>query len=411
LNTAESQLISFSSLLGRWFLMLPNWFYASVACLVIGAYAVTLTPTGDDDFKIYYQAAVSINRVGEPYSQSPSYIYPPLLAYLVRPLTALPQVRAQQLWFAGNVVLLGVFFVLCIRHLAPELLYKRWGTLGLALVLAPPTRICLQIGQLGILIAVLLLGLYVLERRTPLAALCLALASLLKLYPALFGLLALRRHSWRLVMWTALLALGILGLSMAFYGIQPYVYYVSHPFPQSVFPAQAEFNISLYGLWSRLFTENVFAASVGHSPALVAGLTSITTLVVLAACNWVTYAGGSALYQQTLYSLWITTMLLISPINGYYNLVILLVPALAVARHLIEAPNLVLRMACLVATALIFIPPGWTNTIPWLYSALHTHWGILLLTPSVYGLLIYLALLVKLARDSAPRAKQFSTML
>ena len=83
-------------------LRLPNWCYASLACVLLGVYAFALTA--------------------------------------LQPLTALPPFRAQQVWFTLNVVLLGCFFVrapCCVSCVAETLgrcgaaARARWANAGL----------------------------------------------------------------------------------------------------------------------------------------------------------------------------------------------------------------------------------------------------------------------------------------
>jgi hypothetical protein len=40
------------------------------------------------------------------------------------------------------------------------------------------------------------------------------------------------------------------------------------------------------------------------------------------------------------------------------------------------------------------IPPNWNTSVEWLYTSVHSGWGVLVLTPSLYGLLIYYSILV-----------------
>ena len=91
-----------------------------------------------------------------------------------------------------GTLLLGAFVATSLRAAAPQILRRRWGAVALAIAIAvaPATSLNLQLGQLGLLMAALLAGVYLAQRRHPaVAALLLSLACLLKLYPALLGLL------------------------------------------------------------------------------------------------------------------------------------------------------------------------------------------------------------------------------
>ena len=91
-------------------------------------------------------------------------------------------------------------------------------------------------------------------------------------------------------------------------------------------------------------------------------------------------------------------MLLLTPANGYYNLVLLLLPCLAILRYLELSADRHVRTWLVIATALVCIPTGWTSAHPWLYQTLHIGWGLLVLTPPLYGLLLYFIVSVQLAR-------------
>jgi len=69
-------------------------------------------------------------------------------------------------------------------------------------------------------------------------------------------------------------------------------------------------------------------------------------------------------------------MLLLSPINGYYNLVLLLLPLLAALGHLECYPDRRALRWLILATALVCIPPGWTHVHPAIYDTLHRGMGL-----------------------------------
>ena len=102
--------------------------------------------------------------------------------------------------------------------------------------------------------ALLLAVIGIWRRHAAFAALCFALACQQKIYPALLGLLFPRQRRWPLLWWTASAALALVALSTVGYGFAPYLRLVGRLFEKSALPAEAEFNISLYGFWARLYT-------------------------------------------------------------------------------------------------------------------------------------------------------------
>lgn len=55
------------------------------------------------------------------------------------------------------MLLLGLLLAVCIRLSRSALARRYWGVLALLLVIAPPTRISLQLGQIGILMALVMI--------------------------------------------------------------------------------------------------------------------------------------------------------------------------------------------------------------------------------------------------------------
>jgi hypothetical protein len=120
---------------------------------------------------------------------------------------------------------------------------------------------------------------------------------------------------------------------------------------------------------------------------------------VLAVCVWASRAAAGALGEQLRFGVWLCGMMLLSPSNGAYTFVVLLMPLLAVLRYLELNNDRRIRAWLIVGTALVCWPPAWTDWNPWLYNTLHVRFGLLLLTPAIYGLVIYVGLLAYLVRS------------
>lgn len=362
--------------------------------------AWTLNPAVDD-FKQYWQAAVHLRLAGDPYLSTPgpnAYPYPPLLAYLLQPLSLMAHWPAQLLWFAGNVIALLGFITLCIRLSGSHIARRYWGVVILGTVLAPPTRLSLQLGQVSILLALVLLVCYSWAGRAPSrAGLLLALASIVKLYPAILGVLYLLRCR-RVALWTCAWGSAIFIGTIVVSGSQPYLTYLDKVLFGGFYPYAAEFNISLASLWNRLFTPNHYAVAVADLPWMAQVLTILSSIGVLGACLWVVWLAPGKQLPVVVFSVWLCAMLLLSPINGYYNLVLLLLPLLLILSALERQPSRGLRNWLVGATALVYMPPGWSSVLPAVYQTVHRGWGTLILTPSLYGLIIFLMLAIALVR-------------
>lgn len=158
------------------------------------------------DFHVYYQAAQVLSRSGDIYSAgiSPPYVYPPLLAGLVIPLTALSVTAATIFWKLLQhvcLILAGALLVNLlparIRPMAAGLLMLGW--------LTTPVQDEMQVGESNSIILLLSVGaIWLILRRKktkergikdgfflmplfllPLAGVLLALAVSIKVLPAL----------------------------------------------------------------------------------------------------------------------------------------------------------------------------------------------------------------------------------
>lgn len=109
-------------------------FVASICWLIL--LSTTLDPNFDD-FKQYWQAAVNVYTTGNPFVALPEadrtpylgYFYPPIFAYLIKPIGLLSQIQGQIAWFWLNSLLSIAFVFLCIKH-SPSVLAKNIGGLS-----------------------------------------------------------------------------------------------------------------------------------------------------------------------------------------------------------------------------------------------------------------------------------------
>lgn len=360
----------------------------------LGFIAFTMSPSLND-FEFYRRAAQSLLQTGDPYSQHAGYIYPPLLAVFLQPFALLTPEVAQLVWFGVNVVFCGGVLWLSLILIPSQVTRYCWGGVALGFVLFPPVRLTLYLGQISGLIAVLLLATLVLSTSRPgFAGFWLALASCLKLYPAFLGVYFVFHRSRALLWWGVVFGMAITLVVMGVYGVQPYLSYLMQALPHEVIPYAAEFNISIVGFWSRLLTDNQYTIPVAVRPVLAQVLIGLMSLVVLVGCVWGRWQSDDVLGRRLCVSLWLCAMLLLSPVNGYYNLVVLLFPVLTLVRYLEVCSDAQVRGWLLGAIILLCIPPTWTEVHPALVQFCHRGWGVLLLAPSFYGVWMCGVLLV-----------------
>ncbi len=208
--------------------------------VIVAAFSVQLLPLHGSDFGIYYAAAevLRYTPAADLYAWEPLaavtrahggcalwphvlYVYPPLLALLLVPLTALPCGAATVTWHLVNVGLWALATVLLV-----EWVRRRWAQehtlLATALVVAAsafswPLLYGFWLGQVHVLVlAGMIAALWLDDRGHPmLAGILLALVALLKLFPALLVVYYLLRGRWRIVAGATLGAAALVGLMLA----------------------------------------------------------------------------------------------------------------------------------------------------------------------------------------------------
>jgi len=167
---------------------------AAVVGLALGIETVIFHLATDPlaDVHAYYDAGARLNAGLPLYEQAATtneaefYRYPPLLAILFRPLARLPFEQAAAIWmgvlalcFAGTIARLGV------RR------RETWLVMGM---LALPTGWSLAIGQAQVVVTLLTaLG----------APWAIALATNIKVFPALIAIWWIGRRDWRALAWFA----------------------------------------------------------------------------------------------------------------------------------------------------------------------------------------------------------------
>ncbi len=179
---------------------LPRWLvWLSVVLLVVAAGYYTLRatsqtrkhdrdPTYHRDFDHFYHAAVAAAEGGDPYeSFRKGYIYPPLLAAILRPVAGLERNTAYLIWFGINTTVIAAAFVIAARALL-----RRFGVQARA-----PTVVCVVAGGLlpafdqmrwqleqgqtdSLLLLAFAVGLHWIDRRPLLAGVLAGLASNIK---------------------------------------------------------------------------------------------------------------------------------------------------------------------------------------------------------------------------------------
>ena len=150
------------------------------------------------------------------------FSYPPHILLLLAPFAWLPYVPAVTLWTGLN--LYGI-------AQATRLMNREWGWAGIA-CLSPAVLTMVAFGHFGGLLAFLATFALTRARTQPaLSGLCLALISVKPQFAAVFGLFLLVTGGWRAVLWSVPAGLALAALSVAAFGIKPWVNFVEWTVP------------------------------------------------------------------------------------------------------------------------------------------------------------------------------------
>jgi Glycosyltransferase family 87 len=127
------------------------------------------------------------------------YVYPPLLADMLVPLTSLRLASAEHAWLLLNAIFILAATLILARMISPHRVRWFWPPLFVAVLLFRPTLDCLLLGQITILLLLLqVAGLYFyLQSRTFPAALMFAVMTVIKITPLIVVVPLLAFRDWK----------------------------------------------------------------------------------------------------------------------------------------------------------------------------------------------------------------------
>jgi hypothetical protein len=212
-----------------------------VAGLVVRALQLvdaTATPLWGTDFSAYWQAGSALLAGGSPYSASQLsgpyvaiepglYLYPPLVAALVTPLTALPVTVATAIWsLLGALAFLWVGLLVARREGVARS-RRDLALLGMAGLVFPPVYIDLVVGNVNLWLFALL-GLGWLGHRSGrpvVLGFAIAAATLVKVFPVVLFVWLIGTRQWRALAWAVGGVAAMVAISLPVTGLQPWLDY------------------------------------------------------------------------------------------------------------------------------------------------------------------------------------------
>jgi alpha-1,2-mannosyltransferase len=358
---------------------------------------------GGIDFKAYYiaadmlrsgkdfydvrQQAEEVQARGLPLNES-YYIYPPLLAIVFVPLTAMPLQQAAQLWFFLNMALYALSLAIISRALD---LSRHGVILPLLWILAflfPPALFTLYKGQVNIVILLLLTVTYWLcarDRDVP-AGLALGVATMVKIIPVLLLPYAFwkRKYALALTAVGTICVLAILGLLIV--GVGPHRTYLTSVLPSLAQPRPNPSNQSLGGFLSLLLVENPYAEPLAHNPALWRALTLSASALVVSGVILVLWRSRARAARSDLeFSLIVATLPLVSNIGWVDLFVLLVLPYAVLLKHALQGQ---MRMRWMVSSIISAVCVSFSRLLD-LFSSFAGRPDSLLRNPLSMGLPFY----------------------
>ena len=408
--------------LRRWLNLLGVTAWALVVSMeLVSALALSARHLGTDFETAYWAAASNVAAGRSPYEwlaanrpqDATEYVYPPLLALLLAPLTRLldyPTALAAWLVFSTLCLVLGIILVWQISGLRPD----RPSALPLLLFLplAPPIAGGIGWGrvstQLLLIIAAAFAALS--AGQSVRAGTLLAGSAYLKSFPALLGGYLLLRRRWFAALVAVVAGLALLLLTALVLGWEVLWTYLT-----GVLPAQRHLfgipaNVSITGFFTRLLVPNPFTTPVVAADVPAQAAIAVSMAAILVATGYAVWrASPDRGAETTAYGLGVTASMLLAPINSIDHLTIAALPvAILGARVQAVWPRyagwLVLTMV------LLSLPADFYDFWPVQYVYLTTSpavwpwragWGTLLAAGPFLGLLLLWALLFRLCLEGS----------
>ncbi len=396
--TPQSGWVSFLKRISIWLLTLAL------------AYAISLLwnyrgRANQIDFSHYYVSALAMRQGIDPYvtdltplatslgldvAEMNHATYPPTFVLCFEPLTLLSPLSAYWLWIAMNVLFLATALYLLLDGF-PRDTKLRLSLVGLAILYTPVTyHFYYAPTSILILLLLILFMRWLKSERCALAGYMLALAVLLKVFPAiLIGYLLLRRQG-KAIVYTGLglFVGGAVTLTLA--GVERSLHFFQVlPFLTSPLWLSRTGNMALGAMVSRLFW---FSAGLGGPGVEFARRVAVVMaeLAILALTVRATLASSrlSDNGDERVIALWVVTAILLSPTAWIHYLVLLLIPfALLVRQRLrgeasLRATRLGLASYLITEVLVVVVSAvslGFRETAKWAPLAAMVGWSLSLL--------------------------------
>jgi hypothetical protein len=323
---------------------------------------------------------------GNPFGDT--YKYPPLFALTLWPLARVPFVPALQIWRVVQLLLLAASVWLLARTYRFDRNLWLWASLILVLMNFRPLGDTVAYGQVDIMLLLLIVGSWVALRQDHdwAAGLLLALAAMLKLYPAFLVLFFVARRRWRALLAFAVGLVALAGLSVLILGWPVNETYLREVLPISGGGTAWVENQTFNGFLNRLLTDRLALDPTTSRRADEAALLGAGILTAITGGLIYKFGKRESLNDGLGFSLLVVTMLLALPAAWIHYETILVLPFVLLFVSARERGTLPFRAVVLVALAFAFICFG--NIWLVFQRDVYGRFWQLLLSYKVYGMLL-----------------------
>lgn len=293
-------------------------------------------------------------------------------------------------------LLYAASFLLVLSALQPMVSRRvNWAFPFLLFTLFLPTRASLGLGQSDITIMFpMVLLFWAFSRKHDLVGgIALGFAILTKIAPAAFLLYWAWKREWRVLIFAIGTAVIVVLVSLPFVGLELWLKFITQIFPALSTGTGYAQNQSLPGLINRLMLEPRFSAGLDSAPSVPA-IRAVSTAAELALVGLsMFFTRGRLTSRVSLrfaleFSVWLTLLLIISPISWDHYFTWLLMPMTVMLYALLNSDTgrahaIILAVCMIIGIWLVNIPAGVFFNYPLAWEK----------SPLLYGALILLALL------------------
>jgi glycosyl transferase family 87 len=328
------------------------------------------------DFRVMFRSAQALHQDRSLYdvdrmSQEPfaaHYKYPPLFATLLEPLRPLGFRRAARVWLLVlQACYFGAFAVLC-RAFGLRFRSLRFYVAFITVLVFQPSIDSFWNGQVDAPLLLMLAGAWaaLATGREVRAGALVALAGILKVYPAFMASFLLLRRRWRALTSFVVSVLLLVAVSVLLAGWGAHREFVARVLPVNAATTAWVENQSLSGLFARFFVDGRIGGPGKETVVPAATVLGAVAGVAVLAATFL--AGLRTSRERSLFGALLSALLLVLPVAWIHYEVLLLLPLFDLLAQPFDGANGGAVQGALLAAAALLLAFGNQHLVlrhPW----------------------------------------------